>query len=497
MKIAIITLFAGLFLMSCTQTQSGKVVKVVSENDPTISVRILFHVGSQDDPAGKEGLASITAEMLTDASTMKNNYDQILQKLYPMAAGYSAQVDKEVTVISGRVHKDNWQKYYQLLKEAVLEPAFKQDDFARIKNQTLNYLENILRYSSDEELGKQVLNQFIFEGTAYGHPEAGLIESVKKLTLEDVKAFYKSYFTRDNLTIGLGGAITDQLAAAVKKDLYTLPKSAGIRHPEVNPPTIDGLQVQLVEKETGSTAISFGFPIDLQRSDPDFYAMWLANSWLGEHRNSSSHLYQVIREIRGLNYGDYSYIEAFPNGHMRQFPPPNVGRHNQIFQIWIRPVQNHARIFALRAAIRELQNFVDNGLSEKDFELTQKFLSKYCLHFAPATMGRLGFRLDDYFYGLKGNFLDMFPDKMKALTRDEVNAAIKKHLQYKNMKIAMVTQDAESLKKALVENQPSPLKYSNPKPQAVLDEDKKIEAYPLKVKAENVKIINIKDIFLH
>lgn len=496
MKIAIITILAGLFIMSCTQTQSGKVVKLISENDPTISVRLLFHVGSQDDPAGKEGLASITAEMLTDASTLKNNYDQILQKLYPMAAGYGAQVDKEVTVITGRVHKDNWDKYYQLLKEAVLEPAFQEEDFTRIKNQTLNYLQNTLRYSSDEELGKQVLNQFIFKGTAYGHPEAGLVESVKKLTVDDVKAFYKKYFTRDNLTIGLGGAITDQLTAAVKKDLDALPQSLDIQHPEIKPQVIDGLQVELVEKKTGSTAISFGFPIDLQRSDADFMAMWLANSWLGEHRNSSSHLYQVIREIRGLNYGDYSYIEAFPNGHVRQFPPPNVGRHHQIFQIWIRPVQNHARLFALRAAIRELQKFVDNGLSEKEFELTQKFLSKYCLHFAPATMGRLGYRLDDYFYGLNGNFLDMFPDKINALTRDEVNAAIKKHLQYKNMKIAMVTQDAESLKKALVENQPSPLKYSNPKPQAVLDEDKEIEAYPLKVKAENVKIIDIKDVFL-
>ncbi|NOY57355.1 MAG: insulinase family protein [Calditrichaeota bacterium] len=497
MKIAIITILVGLFIMSCTQTQSERLVLVASKSDPTISVRLLFHVGSQDDPVGKEGLASITAEMLTDASTLKNSYDQILQKLYPMAAGYGAQVDKEVTVITGRVHKDNWEKYYQLLKEAVLVPAFKEDDFTRIKNQTLNYLENTLRYSSDEELGKQVLNQFIFEGTAYGHPEAGLIESVKKLTVDDVKAFHKNYFTRDNLTIGLGGAITDHLAAQVKNDLETLPKSSGIRHPEINPQIIDGLQVELVEKETGSTAISFGFPIDLQRGDADFMAIWLANSWLGEHRNSSSHLYQVIREKRGLNYGDYSYIEAFPMAHVRQFPPPNVGRHHQIFQIWIRPVQNHARLFALRAAIRELQKLVDNGLSEKDFELTQKFLGKYYLHFAPATMGRLGYRLDDYFYGLKGNFLDMFPDKIKALTRDEVNAAIKKHLQYKNMKIAMVTQDAESLKKALVEDQPSPLKYSNPKPQAVLDEDKEIEAYPLKVKAENVKIVNIKDVFLH
>jgi len=55
----------------------------------------------------------------------------------------------------------------------------------------------------------------------------------------------------------------------------------------------------LVEKPGESTAISFGYPMDLHRGSRDFYALWLANSWLGEHRNSVSHLYQVIREVAG------------------------------------------------------------------------------------------------------------------------------------------------------------------------------------------------------
>ena len=70
----------------------------------------------------------------------------------------------------------------------------------------------------------------------------------------------------------------------------------------------------IVEKDAPATAISIGFPIDVLRGSKDWYALAVANSWLGEHRNSSSHLYQVIREARGLNYGDYSYIEHFPNG---------------------------------------------------------------------------------------------------------------------------------------------------------------------------------------
>lgn len=485
----------GIVTMSCTRSKNGNIVTLKSKNDPTISIRLLFNVGSQNDPQGKEGLAALTAEMLVDASTTKNAYEEILEKLYPMAAGYSAQVDKEVTVISGRTHIDNWENYYQLFKQAVLMPAFKEEDFNRIKSDVQNYLENVLRYSNDEELGKQALNQFIFAGTPYGHPESGLVESVKSIVLDDIKSFYEANYTQDNLTIGLAGNLNSDIENTLKMDMENLPETSMVDNPVIEPEQIDGLHVLLVEKNTSSTAISIGFPINLQRNDEDFIAVWLANSWFGEHRNSSSHLYQVIREIRGMNYGDYSYIEAYPNSHRRNIPPPNVGRHSQIFQIWIRPVQNQHRHFALRAALRELQALVENGLTQEEFELTKKFQSKYNLHFAPTTMYRLGYKLDDHFYNLKDGFLETFTEKISSLTLEQVNSAIKKHLQFENMKIAMVTQDAESLKNDLVNNTNSPMEYSNPKPQSVLEEDKKIESYPLEIKEENVHILKVDDIF--
>ena len=70
--------------------------------------------------------------------------------------------------------------------------------------------------------------------------------------------------------------------------------------------------------------------------------------------------YQIMREERGLNCRDYAYIEHFPLGYARQFPP-NVARHQQIFQVWIRPVPNETRVFAFRAALRELQNWWITG----------------------------------------------------------------------------------------------------------------------------------------
>src|SRR5207247_93305 len=78
--------------------------------------------------------------------------------------------------------------------------------------------------------------------------------------------------------------------------------------------TPSGIEVDIIAKETRATAISLGEPLDVVRGDPDFVALYLARTWLGEHRSSMSHLYQRIREIRGMNYGDYAYVEAFRGG---------------------------------------------------------------------------------------------------------------------------------------------------------------------------------------
>ncbi len=473
-----------------------RVVTLPVESDPTVCFRLWFKVGSQNDPPGKEGLAALTAQMITEASTKSNSYEDVLDRLFPIAGSYAAAASVEETVIYGRIHKDNLDQYYQLLTQAVMEPAIKQDDLDRLKSDALNYLENTLRYSSDEELGKAVLYNTIFRGTPYGHLPAGTIDGVRSITVEDVKNFYHKYYTRDNVVIGLGGGYDERLLEKIRTDLAALPAGIPEPVPPPSPPKINGLQVKIVEKDCSATAISMGFPINVLRGEKDWYALAVANSWLGEHRNSSSHLYSVLREIRGLNYGDYSYIEHFPNGGALQTPPPNYARRRQISEIWIRPVPNTARQFALRGAIREFERLVNNGLTQSEFELTRKFLHNYVLHYATTTMARLAYALDDKFYGIQGSHLEIFRKTLEQMTLPEVNAAIKKYWQYKDMQIVIVTKDAESLKKALVANAPSPYTYPTPKPLNVLQEDKQISIFELDIKPENVTIVPVGDLFV-
>lgn len=474
----------------------SQVVQVPVADDPTVSFRIWFKVGAQNDPHGKEGLAALTGAMLTEASTAQNRYEQILDKLFPLAGSYSSNVSMEMTVVEGRIHKDNLADYYPLLTQAILTPAFKQEDLDRLKSQTLNYLENVLRFASDEDLGKAVLYNTIFEGTPYGHLPEGTIDGVRSITLDDVREFYRKHYTQANVVIGVGGGYDEPLLNRLRDDLAKLPAEAGPSVPPPQPKVFEGRKVVIVDKNAPATAISLGFPISVLRGSREWYALAIANSWLGEHRNTKAQLFQVIREARGLNYGDYSYIEHFPQGGRLQMPPQNVARRRQIFEIWIRPVPNEAAQFALRAAVRELKRLVDKGMTQEQFELTKNFLTKYSLHYAPTTMERLGYALDDRFYGIDGSHLEKFRQMMDEITLDEVNAAIKKHLQYKNMLIVLITKDGTSLKKSLVDDAPSPLTYPTPKPEEILAEDKQISSFPLKIEADNVTIISLEQLFV-
>jgi zinc protease len=469
-------------------------VQLPVKNDPTIAFRLWFKVGSQNDPKGKEGLASLTGQMLADASTTHNTYAQVIDRLYPLAAGYTASVSTEMTIISGRVHKDNLAAYYPLLMDAVRAPAFLQEDLDRIKSQALNNLETTLRYASDEELGKAVLYNEVYAGTPYGHIVAGTVEGVKSITLDDVKAFYKTHYTRENVVPGIGGGFDQELIDRLARDLSALPAGSPAAVPVAEPRTIEGFRVTIVDKDAPATAISMGFPMNVLRGSREWYALAIANSWLGEHRNASSHLYQVIREERGLNYGDYSYIEHFPRGGFAQMPPQNAARRKQIFEIWIRPVPREAGYFALRAALREFNHLVEHGLSESEFALTRSFLRNYVLHYAPTTMQRLGYALDDRFYGINGSHLETFRKMMGEITRDEVNASIRKHWQFGNMHIAVITRNGAGFRDALVAGTPSPITYKTAKPESVLNVDKQIEVFPVPVKRENVKVVPVGEV---
>ncbi|MDH3457271.1 MAG: insulinase family protein [Gemmatimonadota bacterium] len=499
----LMALFVGLTVLTgCEQVPEGT-VSLREPDSPFIAFNVWVKTGSQNDPAGKEGLAALTANLLSDGSTTEDSYDQILAKLYPMATGYGYNVDKEMTVFRGRVHLDNLEGYYTLFSNSILKPAFDEEDFERVKTQTLNYLERSRRYSRDEELGKELLFWMAYRGTPYEHPEEGYVESVRSIMLDDIRQFYADHYVSNNIVIGLGGGFDATLLSRVRADFDALPAGEITPVPAPEPRMPNGVEVLIVEKPTDASAISFGFPTELVRGHDDFWPMVAMNSWFGEHRESFSHLYQVIRETRGMNYGDYSYIEAYPRGYTTQVPPTNVARRSHLFEIWIRPISLTApgnlhdrTLFATRAAWRELKLLVDNGMTEETLGETQQFLKNYVLNWGATGSRRLGYAMDDQFYGLGSNgYLASIRPGIEALTLDQVNAAIKRHLQYDNMYLVFITADAEAMKQKLLSGAATRITYTGEKPAELLAEDQEVAAFPIPVSEDKITIIGIDEVF--
>jgi zinc protease len=465
--------------------------------EPTVSFDIWVQCGSQDDPPGKEGLANLVGALVSEGATKANAYDQILQKLYPMAAGYGVSVDREMTVVSGRVHKDHLEAFYRLLVEAICQPAFTAADFERVRDAQVSGIENQLRFASGEELGKAALYERIFAGTPYAHIDAGSVQSLKALTAEDARAFWAAHWTRDNVVIGLAGSFPPDMPGRMARDLGALAAGKPAPAPLSVATKIEGRQVVLVDNPSAiGSSISVGAPIDLHRGSREYYALWIANSWLGEHRNSSSHLYNVIREERGINYGDYSYVEAYPNGGRRSKPPTGVGRQAQIFELWVRTVPTEKTLFSLRAALRETEKLVANGLTQEQFDFTKRFLKGYSLHFAESPGERLGYAIDDRYFGCKDH-LATFRRMMDEITLEECNAAIRKYMKLDDAVIAIVTKDAAGIAAALSSGEPSPLQYGEgiTKRPEILAEDEEIAKYPLKIGADAIRTVPVKAMF--
>jgi zinc protease len=480
-----------------------RLVTLSEPESPFIAFNIWVRTGSQDDPAGKEGLAMLTAAVMSNGGTRSRSYEQIMEALYPMAAGYGQTADREMTTFTGRVHRDNLDAYYDLFRAAIMEPAFDESDFERIKSNVMNQLERGRRYTRDEELSKDLLFWMAYQGTPYAHPEAGYVRSVRSITIDDVRQFYRDNYRRDNIVVGIGGGYPAGFAERARADFDRLPAGRVATPPAPRPVRPNGMKVLIVETNTDATAISMGFPIDLLRGDDDFIAMVAANSWFGEHRNSFSHLYQVIREARGMNYGNYSYIEAFPRGFATQQPRVNVARRSQLFEIWIRPIAMTApgnlhdrSLFATRAALRELDRLVANGMTPAQVHETVNFLRNYSVNWGNTINRRLAYRIDDAFYGLdQPGFLAALQPGLAALTPQTVNAAIRRHLQAEDLYLVFITRDAEGLKRKLLSGEPTPIEYAGPQPDHILAEDREIARYPIPVTEADITILRVEEVF--
>lgn len=464
---------------------------------PVVELRVMFEAGSADDPKGQEGLTYVTVASMLEGAAGGISYAERTRQLFPMAGEISGHVERQQTVFTARVHRDHLQKFYPLFRDMLLHPEFAETDFERVRARTLSSLTQDLRGADDESLGKEVLQSMLFEGHPLGHPEIGSETGLSRLTVLDLPSHQQRLLCAKRVRVAVAGSADSAFQERLAQDLGALISTACVAPtPLPTPFPQTARRVWLVNKpEAGSVAMSLGIPIDVTRAHPDYAALTLAAAYLGQHRTFAGRLMQKMRADRGLNYGDYAYAEHFVQDGYTRFPLPNVGRRQQYFSIWIRPVQPEQAHFALRMAVRELERCVREGISQADFDRIQRFVDRYYALFAQTEQQRLGNALDDTFYDNQGPYLDVLRAQVRALTRDQVNAALKRHVDPEKLQMALVAPDAEKLAAQLVAGAPSPIIYSSEKPPEILEEDKAIVSYPLNLLAPQVKVLPLAEVF--
>jgi len=471
----------------------------LASGSPIVEVRVVFDAGSADDPPGREGLTHLTAHLMAEGAAGALSYAEREAVLFPMAASIDVQVDRDQTAFVGRVHRDHAARYLALLLDVLEQPQFREADFARVRAQQQTALTLGLRGSDDESLGKETLAAMLFEAHPYGHPELGTERGLAAITRDDVVAQRGRVLCGGRVTLGLAGApITEEslagggfaarigaLGGGTCEGRATLPASARRE-----------ARVWIVEKpEAASTAVSMGLPIEVTRAHPDYPALLLASAYFGQHRQFAGRLMQKMRGDRGLNYGDYAYVEHFVQDGWSRYPRPNIARRQQHFSMWLRPVPHDKAHFAIRMAVRELRDLVARGLTEQDFTRIREFASQYLALYLQTDSRRLGFAIDDRFYRQEDAWIARIREAWSRLTVADVNAAIARHLDPARLEIAVVTQDGDALREALASERPSPITYQAPPPEAVRTEDREIIPYRIGIPAERIRVVPVGEMF--
>lgn len=463
-------------------------VVLADPEKPIVSFRLQFRAGSIDDPQGKEGLTALTSMVMSEGGTKELSSSELLQALFPIAGEISVQADKELTTFFGRVHKDNLDRFFKIFTDILLEPRMDSREFDRLRTDAINRIRNDLRGQDDETLGKVALDALLYPDHPYRHFEGGTVDGLAAIAIEDVRAHAMRIFTQDRLVIGLAGPIDKALEKRVKDRLAGLPRT-GAELLSLPPGQVGRGRAVILEKDVLSTAISMGCAYPLRRGDPDYYSIAFALSYLGEHRQFQGVLFRELRERRGLNYGDYAYPEHFIQEGGSTLPLTNIGRSQQDFSLWIRPVEPANAAFAARAAVYYLDRLVREGIPRDEFDVVRGFLMGYVRQWDQTDQRRLGYAMDDLFYGTR-DFLGGFRKALADLTPDQVHQAVRRHLQPDRLNFVFVAKNATQLANALATQGRSSISYPTPKPPEMVKVDHEIGGRPLKIEAGSIEIVD-------
>tara|TARA_Y100000780_G_scaffold211112_2_gene210190 strand:+ start:383852 stop:385702 length:1851 start_codon:yes stop_codon:yes gene_type:complete len=394
---------------------------VESHTLPMVSVEVAFNAGSMYDPQGKEGVASMTAAMLTQGGAGGLSSEQFLKQTERLGAGIAADADTQVLSVGLQSLSENIEASFSHFAEVINNPDFNKKDFERVKQALLASRKRI--QENPGKLADEAFDQLVFgRYHPYAHSVIGTDYSLPALTRKDVEDYYEKMFGRKNMVVSIVGDITPEKAVElVEKHFAKLPKGRTYNIPEApqeQPPVLQKITLPVPQ-----TSIIMGHK-GISRQNPDYFATLLMNHIFGSG-GFSSILMEEVREKRGLAYGIYSYFEPLP--------------HWGAFQVSVK-TKNESAFEVVDLVKAEIEKLKENGVSDEAYQEAMDYM-----------IGSFPLRLDSnadiltyltfmQTENMGADYLDKWLDNMRKVTRDDIHRVAKKYLKPDDMVVVMVGQ---------------------------------------------------------
>ena len=403
---------------------AGSLLIVESNHSvPLVHVIVASRSGSAADPRHREGLTNLAAEWARRGAggRSREETDVALDRL---GATLEVETAAEATAFSGQVLARNLDAYLALLGDMIVRPTFAAGEFARTRRETEAQLDE--QRNDDRELCTRFFVRNLYGDHPYGHPPDGTKAALDAAKADETAGHFRHHFGGRNLVFAFSGDVdADAVAAALAKAFKGLdagpappPNALELRDPV--PPK--GWRVQLVDKpDRQQTQLMFGHPA-LRATDPDYLPLTVALAAFGGHGMNAT-LMSEVRRKRGLAYG--AYLEL---GESR-----GVGAATG----WVFSATDKT-VATLKLVLKLYVAFMQNGLRPDEVA----FFSRYVAGTHAAEMDepehRLAARVTAEMAGLPPDHVDGFAARVRAVTPDAVNAAIKRHVRARDLAITMV-----------------------------------------------------------
>ncbi|HEV3471236.1 MAG TPA: pitrilysin family protein [Pyrinomonadaceae bacterium] len=402
--------------VSRTELETGAAL-VVLENSatPTVSVRGSLRAGSYFEPRDKPGLARLTAGML-ERGTRRRTKLELAGDLEAVGAELDFSADPFAVQLSGRSLAADFPVLLGALAEMLREPSFPEDELEKLKQQTVAA---VMEQQADTRLrAYERLSQAIFDeqNPFYAHAAERLVASINSVTVEDVRAFHEKFYGGRSLVLSVVGDVRKAEARRLFEESFAGfggPSSVAVE--VADPAQQTGARREFVlVREKANVDVLLGSAAPLRRDASDYYAALLANRALGES-TLSSRLGLQVRDVEGLTYGIGSRFRA-----------PSLAAGPWYIAVSVNP-GNVER--AVESALRVLREYVEHGIRPDELE-DEKSSAVGSFKVSLATNAGLAEALwNAEFYRLGLDYVDRYPQLIRAVTVEEVNAAIRKYFR--------------------------------------------------------------------